>query len=189
MPPHLKKSINQAHLENGTYEQIVTHLERELELNGLEAPDELQRNTVSHNTVNANANRTKPTCHYCKKPGHYKTQCRLLIEQREQTENNQNNPGNKNSNGNTSNPNSNVNNPNNNNRNSNRSERKPRTVYPSCETCGKTYHSTEKCYNGANAANRPPPRQRRAERQNLVQERANQNDSNESTQAAAQNFN
>ena len=39
MPPHLKKSINQAHLENGRYEQIVTHLERELELNGLEAPD------------------------------------------------------------------------------------------------------------------------------------------------------
>ena len=37
MPPHLKKSINQAHLENGTYGQIVTHLERELELNGLEA--------------------------------------------------------------------------------------------------------------------------------------------------------
>ena len=31
MPPHLKKSINQAHLENGTYEQIVSHLERELE--------------------------------------------------------------------------------------------------------------------------------------------------------------
>ena len=26
MPPHLKNSINQAHLENGTYEQIVTHL-------------------------------------------------------------------------------------------------------------------------------------------------------------------
>ena len=70
MPPHLKKSINQAHLENGTYEQIVTHLEKELELNGLEAPDELQINTVSQNTVNANADRSKPTCHYCKKPGH-----------------------------------------------------------------------------------------------------------------------
>ena len=67
MPPHLKKSINQAHLENGTYEQTVTHLERELELNGLEAPDELQINTVTHNTVNANADRTKLTCHYCKK--------------------------------------------------------------------------------------------------------------------------
>ena len=40
MPPHLKKSINQAHLENGTYEQIVTHLEKELELNSLEYRDE-----------------------------------------------------------------------------------------------------------------------------------------------------
>ena len=43
MPPHLKKSINQAHLENGTYERIVSHFEKELELNGLEAPDELQK--------------------------------------------------------------------------------------------------------------------------------------------------
>ena len=34
-PPHLKKSINQAHFGNGTCEQIVRHLERELELNGL----------------------------------------------------------------------------------------------------------------------------------------------------------
>ena len=32
MPPHLKKSINQAYLENGTYDQIVKHLEREMEL-------------------------------------------------------------------------------------------------------------------------------------------------------------
>ena len=73
MPPHLKRMINQAHLENGSYEQIVTHLEKELELNGLEAPDELQINTVSRNTVNANADRTKPTCHHCKKPGQYKS--------------------------------------------------------------------------------------------------------------------
>ena len=55
MPPHLKKSINQAHLEKGTFEQIVTHLEKELELNGLEAPDELHINTVNHNTANKNA--------------------------------------------------------------------------------------------------------------------------------------
>ena len=50
MPPHLKKSINQAHLENGTYEQIVTHLERELELNSLEYPDETQMNTDAQTT-------------------------------------------------------------------------------------------------------------------------------------------
>ena len=188
MPPHLKKSINQAHLENGTYEQIVTHLERELELNGLEAPDELPINNVSQQPTNTNAERPKPKCHHCKKPGHYRNQCRLLKKQQEQTGNNQKNSGNKNSDANTSNQNSNVNN-NNNNRNNNRAERKPKTVYPPCETCGKTNHSTEKCYFGANAANRPPPRHRRPERQNQVQERANQNDSNESNQAATQNLN
>ena len=186
MPPHLKKSINQAHLENGTYEQIVTHLEREVELICLEAPDELQINTVSHNSVDANADRTKPTCHYCKKPGHYKNQCRLLKKQREQTENNQNNPVNKNNDANTSNLNGKINK---NDRNRNRAERRPKTVYPPCETCGKTNHSTEKCYHGANAANRPPPRQRRPERQNQVRERASQYDSTENDQAAAQNLN
>ena len=66
-----------------------------------------------------------------------------MKKQREQTENNQHNPGNKNSDANTSNPNGNVNNPNRNNRNSNRAEGKPKTVYPPCETCGKTNHSTE----------------------------------------------
>ena len=109
----------------------------------------------------------------------------MLKKQREQTENNQNNPGNKSSDANTSNPSGNVNNPNNNNRNSNRAERKPKTVYPPCETCGKTNHSTERCYHGADAANRPPPRHRRPEGQNQVQERAVQNDSNENSQAAA----
>ena len=38
MPPYLKNSISEAHLENGTYEQTVTHLQKEIELNGLEAP-------------------------------------------------------------------------------------------------------------------------------------------------------
>ena len=189
MPPHLKKSINQAHLEKGTYEQIVTHLERELELMGLEAPDEIQINTVSHNTSNANADRHKPTCHHCKKPGHHSNHCRLLKNQQEQIEDNQNNPGNKNSDANNSNPNSNVNNHNNNNKNSKRAERKSKTVYSPCETCGTTNDSTEKCYYGTNAANRQRPRQRRSERQNQVQERANKSDLNETTQAAAQNLN
>ena len=77
IPPHLKKSTNQAHLENSTYKQIVTHLERELELNGLEDPDELQINTVSLNNANANVDRPKPTCHHCKNAGHYRNRCRL----------------------------------------------------------------------------------------------------------------
>ena len=110
MPPHRKKSINQAHLENGTYEQIVTHLEKELELNSLEYPDETQINTVTH---------------------------------KEQIEGNPDNAGNISSDTNDSNPNNHKN------------DRKSRILYPPCETYGKTNHSTERCYVGANAANRP----------------------------------
>ena len=47
MPPNLKTSINQALLEYDTYEQVVTDLERELEMNILEALDELQINTMN----------------------------------------------------------------------------------------------------------------------------------------------
>ena len=112
MPPYLKKSINQAHLENGTYEQIVTHLERELELNSLEYPDETQMNTVTH---------------------------------KQQIEGNPDNAGNINSDTNDSDP------------NNHKIDRKSRTLYPPCATCGKTNHSTERCYVGANAANRPLP--------------------------------
>ena len=112
MPPHLKKSINQAHLENGTYEQIVTHLERELELNSLEYPDETQMNTVTH---------------------------------KKQIEGNPDDAGNINSDTSDSNP------------NNHKIDRNSRTLYPPCETCGKTNHSTERCYVGANAANRPFP--------------------------------
>ena len=126
MPPDLKKAINQAHLEKSTYEQTVTHLERELELNGLEAADELKVNTVSHNNANANADRPKPTWHHCKKPGHYRNQRRLWEKQRKQTENTENTPGNKNNDAKNSNPNNNVNNKNHNNyKNSNIAERKP----------------------------------------------------------------
>ena len=110
MPPHLKKSINQAHLENGTYEEIVTHLERELELNSLEYPDETQMNTVTN---------------------------------KHQFAGNPENAGNISSDTNDSNPNNHKN------------DRRSRTLYPPCETCGKTNHSTERCYVGANAANRP----------------------------------
>ena len=39
IPLDRKQSINQEKLENDKYEQIVSHLDRELELNGFEAPD------------------------------------------------------------------------------------------------------------------------------------------------------
>ena len=84
MPVHLKKSINQAHLENGTYEQIVSHLERELELNGLEGPDELPINTVTQQAPQQNSDEPKPTCHHCKTPANYQNQCRQLKREKVQ---------------------------------------------------------------------------------------------------------
>ena len=63
MPPHLWKSINQAHLDNGTYEQIVSHLGKESELNGLKAPAEMQINTVTQQATQQNPEKPEPTCH------------------------------------------------------------------------------------------------------------------------------
>ena len=193
MPPHLKKSINQAHLENGTYEQIVSHLERELELNGLEAPDEMQLNTVIQRDTQQNSEKPKPTCHHCKKPGHYRNQCRQLKREKHQAQNNTDSDAkNTNNNGSAqtnSNPNQKVPVANKADNLNNQRDRKPRPVFPPCETCGRTNHSTERCYLGANAANRPPPRNRRPEGQNHSQQYNAQNNSNGNVQAVAQPLN
>ena len=193
MPPHLKKSINQAHLENGTYEQIVSHLERELELNGLEAPDEMQLNTVIQRDTQQNSEKPKPTCHHCKKPGHYRNQCRQLKSEKDHVQNNTDSVANNKNNNGSAQTNSNSNHKatvaNKANNANNQRDRKPRPVFPPCETCGRTNHSTERCYLGANAANRPPPRIRRPEGQNQSQQNNAQNNSDRNVQAVAQPLN
>ena len=190
MPPHLKKSVSQAHLENGTYEQIVSHLERELELNGLEAPDEMPINTVTQQAPQQNSNKPRPTCHHCKKPGHYQNQCCQLKREKDQLRNNTNSASNNNGSTQTnSNPNNKTANTTKANKINNQRDRRPRPVFPLCETCGRTNHSTEKYYLGANAANRPPQRNRRPEGQNQVQQRNAQSNSDGNVQAAAQTLN
>ena len=70
LPPHLKRSLNLAYLKNGTYDQIVAHLERELELSGLEIDGELTIPTmtaVPPNDNQQNTEQTKVVCHYCKR--------------------------------------------------------------------------------------------------------------------------
>ena len=146
MPPHLKKSINQVHLENGTYEQIVSHLEKELELNGLKVTDELQIDTVTQQATQQNPGKPKPTCDHCKKPGHYRNQSRQVKREKKQGLNNTNSASNNSNSDGQTNTNSNNKIPNKNNTNNTTSQKdkKPRPVYPPCETCGKTNHSTEK---------------------------------------------
>ena len=180
-------------MENGTYEEIVSHLERELELNGFEAPDEMPINTVMQQAPQQNANKPRPTCYHCKKPGHYRNQCRQLKREKDQTRDNTNSAKNNNGSAQT---NSNSNNNNNKVANNtkrtninNQRDRRTRPVFPPCETYGRPDHSTEKCYLGANAANRPPPRNRRPERQNQSQQNNAQKISDGNVQAAAQALN
>ena len=80
LPPKLKRSVNMARLENGSYDEIVAHLERELELNALEESDDLPMATMTSSS-------TKPktplfteqmsdiTCNYCKEKGHMVKDC------------------------------------------------------------------------------------------------------------------
>ena len=90
LPPKLKRSVNMARLENATYEEIVTHLERELELDGLEEGDNIPVPTMSTAPT-----ATRPgtgllssgldpnvTCNYCKKPGHVKMSAENSKERR-----------------------------------------------------------------------------------------------------------
>ena len=79
LPPHLKRSLNLAYLENGTYDQIYAHLERKLKLSGLENYGELTIPTmtaVPPNDNQQNTEQAKIVCHYCKKPGHVIRDCR-----------------------------------------------------------------------------------------------------------------
>ena len=61
LPPHLKRSLNLAYLENGTYDQVVAHLEKELELSGLENLGELTIPTMTGLTSNDNYQNTEQT--------------------------------------------------------------------------------------------------------------------------------
>ena len=138
MPPHLKKSINQAYLENGTYDQIVKHLEREMELNGLEADDTLVKTQMTvtkkeQNTEKTNKKQTDKTkkqtpktvpdktlkndqCRYCKETGHMMTDCPKIAKRR-------------------------------------KLEEDPEAE--KCQNCNTPGHDEENCYFGANMENRP----------------------------------
>ena len=134
MPDHVKKILNRAYLEDKPYNDIVLHLEREMRLNGLGAPDETT--LVPLNTVDAavaddkNEQQQRGYCFHCGKYGHYKAQCRRLRKDRYYATK------------------------------TSTTDTKPTDeAKPKCDTCGKM-HKTENCWDGANAANDPRKRKR-----------------------------
>ena len=143
MPDHVKKILNRAYLEDKPYNDIVLHLEREMRLNGLGAPDEVNLVPLSkietaqtksktkpaeNTTKNTTQNTKKGYCFYSNKFGHFKAECRKLRREKwQQTRKN---------NGHT---------------------RKNAGSSLECDTCGKP-HKTEDCWNGANSAKDPRPK-------------------------------
>ena len=131
LPPHLKQTLKLAYLENGTYDQIVAHLEGKLELSGLENVGELTIPTmtaVHPNDNQQNNEQTKVVCHYCKKPGHVIRECRKRMRKKQEQRNDP-------------------------------STQKMKTStsksYAPCPHCQRTNHPPEQCWSGPNAANRP----------------------------------
>ena len=126
LPPKLKRSVNMARLENGTYEEIVAHLERELELNALEESDDLPISTMaaastsSRSLLSTGSDTTKEAqCAYCKATSHFYKKCPKLKKKKEMEDKT--------------------------------GKKSQRPTYPPCDTCGKKNHPTQRCWQGTGA--------------------------------------
>ena len=107
-----------ARLENGSYDEIVAYLEREMELNAVEESDDLPiasmtPSTTKAKTVPSNVQMSDITCNYSKEKGHMVKDCEKLKKEKE--------------------------------KNAQQRKSTEKNVYPKCGTCGKTNHPEERC--------------------------------------------
>ena len=128
LPPKLKRSVNMARLENGSYDEIVAHLERELELNALEESDDLPMATMTSSSTKpktplSTGQMSDITCNYCKEKGHMVKDCEKLKKKKE--------------------------------KDAQQGKSTQKKTYPECGTCGKKNHPEERCWQGAGAHLKP----------------------------------
>ena len=124
MPTHLKRVLNQARLETESYDMMGQHLEREMELNGLLAPNETNITRVHQIEVQETQpapkhHKRSGPCNGSGQSGNVVKNCRKVAREAR-----------------------------------NRGNREPNKIVDPCETCGKKNHTTQGCYSGANWANR-----------------------------------
>ena len=128
LPPKLKRLVNMTRLENGSYDEIVAHLERELELNALEESDDLPLATMTCSSAKpktplSTAQMSDITCNYFKEKGHMVKDCEKLKKKKEED--------------------------------AQQGKSTQKKTYPECGTCGKKNHPEERCWQGAGAHLKP----------------------------------
>ena len=127
LPPHAKRSVNLAYLENAHTTKLL-HTSKE---NGLENDGELTIPTMTAvlpNEHQQNTEQTKIVSHYCKKPGHIIRDCRKGMKKEQEQGKDSSIPN-----------------------------MKPSTSksFAPCRQCQWTNHPAEKCSSGPNVANGP----------------------------------
>ena len=144
-----------ARLENGTYEEIVEHLERELELNALEESDDLPIATIASSSgkpqnLQSNGIDTNKDnkCLYCKAEAHFWKNCPKIKKKELDTKN---------------------------------GKKPQRPTYPVCPTCRKSNHPAEKCWRGAEAHLRPKRNRQDTKTTDTSEDEGNSTENDKST--------